>query len=371
MEKQIMEMKEFGALISKLTRKENLNKEECERAFLSLLKNEQTDMQQGAFLSALTTKGETIQEMAACWNAIYEIDTVKPEGLSELLLVDNSGTGMDTFKTFNISTGASIIAAAAGVIMGKHGSRALSSMCGTIDVLESLGLDVEGEPELVAQSIKNTGIGVFNGMSPRVHPQALGRILSQIAFGTILNISASLANPVLPKYAVRGVYQKEMLIPVAELMREIGYKKALVVFGEAEGYELGMDEASTIGKTHIARLHEDGTISEYQFIPEDFGIKRGDPNVIKPLNNKEEEALRLIKILNGIDKGSSRDIVCLNSALIFELMGLSNNIQEGYELANKMIDSGKAYEKLYEWVRHQNADDSGIKKLESLHAMAN
>ncbi|NTW71189.1 MAG: anthranilate phosphoribosyltransferase [Eubacteriaceae bacterium] len=366
-----MEMKEFGGLIAKLSRRENLSKEESDRAFTSLLNNEQNDMQQGAFLSALTTKGETIEEMAACWRAIYHVDTIKPETLLDMSFTDNSGTGMDTFKTFNVSTAASIIAAAAGIKMAKHGSRALTSMCGTIDLLETLGIDVEGGAEPVVQSIEKTGIGIFNGMSPKVHPQALGRILSQISFGTILNISASLANPALPKYAVRGVYSKEMLVPVAKLMREIGYIRAMIIFGEAEGFSTGMDEASTIGKTYVAKLSDDGAITEYCFTPEDLGITRGNPDDLRPLKDREAEAVRFIEILNGSDKGTRSDIVCLNSGLILELMGVANSLKEGYEMSKNIIDDGRAYQKLFDWVTHQNSDDSGVKKLEILAAKAN
>ncbi|MBF7095589.1 anthranilate phosphoribosyltransferase [Alkalibacter sp. M17DMB] len=365
-----MDMREFGALISKLVRKEDLDNTESERAFMSLLQNEQTDMQQGAFLSALTSKGETIEEMAACWKAIYQVDTIKPKELDSIDLVDNSGTGMDTFKTFNISTASSIIASAGGVKMGKHGSRALSSVCGTIDVLEELGIDVEESPELAVASIKNAGIGIFNGMSPLVHPKALGRILSQIAFGTTLNISASLANPALPKYAVRGVYKEEMLEPVAKLMKEIGYKKAMIVYGQVEGSTLGMDEASTLGKTIICELKEDGTLEKYEITLKELGIENGNPEELKPKGDRRKEAIRLIKILNGTDRGCSRDIVSLNSALIFKLTGVVNTIPEGYELSNRLIDEGKAYEKLKEWTTNQSLNGRGMEILTNLEGQA-
>lgn len=366
MQEKILDMKEFGAIISKLVRREDLDSQEAEKAFMSLLQNEQTDMQQGAFLSALTSKGETIEEMAACWKAIYEVDTIKAKDLQSIELVDNSGTGMDTFKTFNISTAASIIASAGGVKMGKHGSRAITSVCGTVDVLEELGIEMETKPELAVQSIQNAGIGIFNGTSPLVHPKALGRILSQIAFGTTLNISASLANPALPKYAVRGVYKEEMLEPVAKLMKEIGYKKAMVIYGQVEGTDFGMDEASTLGKTIICELKEDGSIEKYSISPKELGIQYGNADELKPKGNRRKEAKRLIKILNGIDRGCGRDIVSLNSALIFKLTGVVDTILEGVELSNTLIDEGKAYEKLKEWVSIQSIDGQGTEILTNL-----
>jgi len=198
--------KEFGALVTKLIHKRDLSAEEARSAFGTILNNETSDLQQGAFLAALSAKGETRDEVAGAWRAIYELDTVKVDGLADLSPVENCGTGMDTFKTFNISSVAALVAAEAGVHMARHGSRALSSVCGTVDIAEALGVDVECPAELVAKSVRCAKIGLFNGMSPNIHPMALGRILSQIHFGSTLNISASLANPARPVLAVRWCF---------------------------------------------------------------------------------------------------------------------------------------------------------------------
>jgi len=238
--------KAFGQAITKLINKENLTRTEAKKLFAEILENRQTEMQQGAFLAALSAKGSTVEEIAGSWEAIFELDTVKVTPDINKPLVENCGTGMDEVNTFNISTAASIIAAAAGVVMAKHGARALTSTSGTIDILEELGVNVECEPDTVKKSIEKAGIGIFNGMSPKVHPRALGRILANISFGTILNTSASLANPALPQYGVRGVYSKELLNSVPLVMHEIGYKKAIVVHGLDENGN-GMDEASTLG----------------------------------------------------------------------------------------------------------------------------
>ncbi len=136
--------------------------------------------------------------------------------------VENSGTGMDSFKTFNISTAAAIVAAAGGVRMARHGARAVTSDCGTVDMAKALGVDVDCGTDIVAESIFRAGIGLFNGMSPQVHPRALARVLSQTGFGSTLNIATSLANPASPRLAVRGVYRREMVATVAEVMRAIG-----------------------------------------------------------------------------------------------------------------------------------------------------
>ena len=357
----------FGSVITQLISKQDISRERAKEMFYQILRNEQSDLQQGAFLAALTSKGETAAEIAGCWEAIYELDTVKVTPVVSEPLVDNCGTGMDALKTFNISTAASVIAAAAGIRMAKHGARAITSMCGTIDILEMLGVDVECDPDIVTKSIEKAGIGIFNGMSPKVHPQALGRILSQINFGTVLNISASLANPALPVYGVRGVYSENLTEPVAKVMREIGYKKALVVHGFSEDGLQGMDEASTLGRTVIAELKESGEIIKYSFLPEDLGIERAEIHLLSPSPNKQEEALRLIAVLSGQESGARSDIVCLNAGLVLYLMDVSISIQEGFQKAKEIIATGKAIGKLKDWVREQNTDlDKGFGKFNEL-----
>ena len=143
-----LNIKEFAKTITKLINKENLSREEAFDAFMTVLKAETSDIQQGAFLAALTAKGETKDEIASCWQAIYEFDTVKQNPVVDGDIVENSGTGMDSFKTFNISTVASIVAASYGVPMARHGARALSSKCGTVDIAEALGVNVECDVEV-------------------------------------------------------------------------------------------------------------------------------------------------------------------------------------------------------------------------------
>lgn len=359
--------KKFGACIARLINKENLCRTEAKEMFRQLLLNEQPEMQQGAFLAALTSKGETAEEIAGSWEAIYELDTVKVKPALSGPVVENCGTGMDAVKTFNISTAASIIAAAAGIPIARHGSRAITSACGTVDILEELGVDVECDPEIVKRSIEKAGIGVFNGMSPKIHQRALGRILSQISFGTTLNIAASLANPALPRYGVRGVYAGELVKPVARVMREIGYERAIVVHGLTEDGRQGMDEASTLGETLVAELHEDGKISQYSFFPEEIGIRRAHIDILAPCGNREEEALRLLAVLNGREDGARSDIVCLNAAFIFYLVKAATSLHEGCRQAKEIIRSGAAIEKLKDWVREQNQEPAkGMKKLDRL-----
>jgi len=360
-------IKDFGAKVAGLIRGRDLSRREAREMFHQVLLNEQPDLQQGAFLAALTAKGETTEEVAGAWEAIYEIDTVKATPRVAQPLVENCGTGMDSFKTFNISTAAAIVAAAGGICMAKHGARALTSTCGAVDILEAIGVDVECDPETVKNSIEQTGIGIFNGMSPRVHPQALSRILSQIRFGTILNIAGSLANPSMPHYGVRGVHSRDLIEPVARVMREIGYRKAIVCHGLSGNGAKGMDEISSLGETVVAELGEGGGIVTYTITPEDIGLQRPGADAISPAMDRREEAIRFLRILSGRDRGPRYDIVCLNAAPIFYLMGKAGDLREGFRQARDIINSGRAITKLREWVTAQNSSpETGLSKLEGL-----
>ena len=349
--------KEFGAYITQLINRSDLSRAQTTACFVDIMENVQTDMQQGAFLAALTAKGETAEEIAAAWQVIYDLDTVKVDVNTSSPLVENCGTGMDGVKTFNISTAASIIAASDGVPMAKHGARAITSACGTVDIMEELGVNVECTPDTVRRSIESAGIGMFNGMSPLVHPTALGRILSQISFGTVLNIAASLANPALPRLAVRGVYAPSLLAPTAQIMKEIGYNRALVVCGQGEagaGDTVAyIDEASTMGPSWICELSDDGQITEYEIHPEEYGISRPHTEDLLMTGDISGEATRMRGLLRGSEAQARLDIACLNSGLILYLAGWQPTIQAGFVRAQELINSDKPTERLGAWVEAQ------------------
>ncbi len=354
----------MGQIITRLINKDNLSLQESHAAFCQVLSNEVSDMQQGAFLAALTAKGETAAEVAGGWKAVYQLDTQKvPVGSG---VVDNCGTGMDSFKTFNISTAASLVAAAGGVTIARHGARAITSSCGTVDLVEALGVDVECSVGLVAKSITQAGIGLFNGMSPEVHPMALGRILSQICFGSPLNIAASLAHPALPKIAVRGVYAPALLLPVAEVMQAIGYTDALVIYGAISGSVKGMDEASVCGTTSGVRL-QNGVLSQFSFQPEDCGLPRHRPETLSPDGDRNTAAVKMCQLLAGVGDAARLDAVILNSALVFFVKGMVATISEGVEKAREILLSGQALATLRGWVEVQNSDPlAGLKRLAEL-----
>ena len=359
--------KKFGELITRLINGENLKRSEARDAMEQVLQDRQTGMHQGAFLASLAAKGETREEIAGTWDAVFQLDTVKAGPKVTAPLVENSGTGMDAVKTFNISTAAALVAAAAGVPMARHGARAITSSCGTVDLLEELGLDVECEAGLVDRSIEKAGIGIYNGMSPEIHPRALGRILSQISFGTVLNLAASLANPAMPEYAVRGVHSLEMLETAPQVMGEIGYKKALVLHGLDGDGKSGMDEASILGETRVAELREDGSVVNFSFTPEDVGLSRGEKQELAPHQDRKKEAARMITLLQGREKGAREDAVSLNAALVLFLVGKSSTITEGINFSREIIRSGRAVEKLKEWIECQNhTPEKGLSRLQEL-----
>ncbi len=361
--------KSFGAIITRLIDKQDLTREEARAAFSLVLQDETTAMQQGAFLAALRAKGETEQEVAGAWEAIYALDTTKVTVLDDAPLMENSGTGMDTFKTFNISTAAAIVAASTGVRMARHGARAITSVCGTVDMAEALGVDVECDADLVARSIAGANIGLFNGMSPRIHPMALGRILSRIHFGSTLNIAASLANPVMPRYGVRGVYAQEMILPVVRVMKAIGYRRALVFHGEVGGTAKGMDEASVCGTTWCAELNEIGAIRTYTLEPARLRIAVHDPDGLRPEADLDKESRRFVALIRGQENGNGarRQAVVLNAGLILKVAGKTDTLAAGMDAAAAAIDNGSAWRTLQGWVTTQHRQpEKGLARLRRL-----
>ncbi len=364
-----IELREFGASVDALIRGEHIGRARTRDMFREVLLNQQPDLQQGAFLAALASARPTPEEIAGAWEAIFEIDTIKARPEVDAYLVENCGTGMDRIKTFNVSTLSSVVAAAGGVYMAKHGARAITSKCGIVDMAETLGVDVECDVSVVKRSVEVAGIGLFNGMSARVHPRALYRILSQIRFGTILNVAGSLANPASPEIGVRGVYSKELVLPLANTMREMGYRKGMVAHGLDGSGERGMDELSTLGSSIIAEFHEDGEVTCYEISPSQMGLAVGEEKEILSTLDRDTEALRFIRVLLGKEKGSRRDMVALNTAPILYLNGNAPSLEEGVAQALDLLESGKGFDKLKDWVRAQSSGDPG-EKLERLERMA-
>jgi anthranilate phosphoribosyltransferase len=358
-------IKEFGSKVQMLIEGRSLTRQETYEMFREVLLNRQPDLQQGAFLAALVAKGETAEEIAGAWEAIDEIDTVHTSPALTGDLFENSGTGMDRLKTFNVSSAAAIVAASCGVKMARHGARALTSRCGTVDILEAIGVDVECDVSVVEKSIKEAGIGLFNGMSPKVHPGALGRILSQIRFGSTLNIAASLANPARPVYGLRGVYHERLLKIAGKVMRNIGYVRGMVVHGKDETSGLGMDEISPCGET-VVHEFAGSECRDFVIRPEDLGIKKIPFEQITFTGSLEAEAARFLQVLSGKGHHGCVDFTCLNAGAILYVSGKCDTLADGIEISRDSIGSGKALARLRQWVALQDSGNGeGIKRLEA------
>jgi anthranilate phosphoribosyltransferase len=359
------EIRHFGSIVSRIIKKDHLSREEAFDAFTTVLRNETTPLQQGAFLAALTAKGETTAEIAGCRDAIYQHDTIKVSLCVNGPIVENCGTGMDSFKTFNISTAASIIAAAHdGIYIARHGARAITGKCGTVDIAEQLGVDVDCDVLLVVSSLEKCGIGLFNGMSAKVHPQALGRILSQIAFGSTLNIAASLASPVCADIGVRGVSSRQMIRPTIGTMKEIGYKRAVVFHGCIDCTDKGMDEVSVCGDTYVEEYSLSGKIDTYTLRPEMFGLPLCKPDDLAPGDNAEKEVFGFVNLFKGKGSMARQYAAIVNAGMILYAASKTESLHQGITTAELLLSSGKAMDKLIAWVQCQNTDvHTGIAKL--------
>ncbi|QOX80509.1 anthranilate phosphoribosyltransferase [Trichlorobacter lovleyi] len=365
-----MTPEQFGAQIQLLIEKQDLTQEQSYLLFRELMLDQQSPLQQGALLAALTAKGETVDEIAGAWQAIDEFDTVHPEGLPDGLF-ENSGTGMDGFKTFNVSSAAAIVGAANGVNMARHGARAITSRCGTVDIMEAMGIDVDCPVTRVADSIRQAGIGLFNGMSPAVHPGGLGRILSQIRFGSTLNIAASLANPARPRQALRGVYSRRMVPATAAVMAKIGYQHGMVVYGSDAASGLGMDELSICGPSTICRFDGEQR-EEYDIVPEELGLACRRGSEIAACNLREDEIRRFMQVIAGTGRFKAcEDFVSLNAGALLWTAGKASDLKQGITMARETLASGAALSKLQQWVTCQNRNaETGLERFEQVKKVA-
>ena len=322
-------MKEF---IKKLSERKNLLQEEAMQAFDIIMKGEATPAQIGAFLALLRVKGETVEEIAG--GAASMRRHALFINVHDRFVVDTCGTGGDGLNTFNISTTAAFVVAGAGVAVAKHGNRGITSKCGSADLLAELGVNIEADPETVENCIRETNIGFL--FAPKLHPamkHAIGP-RKELGIRTIFNMLGPLTNPAGAKGQVIGVFSPELTEPFANVLKLLGSKRVFVVHGHD-----GMDEITVTDSTRISELN-DGHVKTYDFDPCDLigdyvpmdTLLGGDPK-------KNAEITR--NVLEG-KKGPCRDIVCLNAAAGIVAGGTAKSIKDGFALACKSIDSGKA-----------------------------
>ena len=333
-------------MIAKVTEGESLTEEETRKVISEIMEGKATSAQIASFLTALRMKGETVEEITGC--AKEMLNRASSFDLSEDVLVDTCGTGGDGSNTFNISTAVAFVVAGVGLAVAKHGNRALSSRCGSADVLEVLGVKLDISLEKLKECLKRIGIGfLFAPLYHRAMKYALGP-RQEIGIRTIFNILGPLTNPLRANVRLLGVYHPSLTEPLARVLKNLGVKGAFVVHGED-----GLDEISLSARTRITQLKE-GKIRTYYIKPEDLGMRRVSQEAIRGGDGKENARI-LRSILEGEEKGAKREIVLLNSAACLVAADMAKDLKEGIEMARESIDSGRAKEKLEMLIALTNA----------------
>ena len=335
--------------IIKIVQKEDLSYEESYAVMNEIMSGQTTPTQNAAFLAALSTKStraETIDEISGCAAAMRD-HAIKfdANGLETLEIV---GTGGDGAHSINISSTAAIVIAAAGVPVTKHGNVAASSKSGAANVLEALGINVKLEPAKMEQVLQKTGICFLHAQVYHTSMKYVGAIRKELGFRTVFNILGPLTNPAHPTMQVLGVYDEYLLPPMAQVLSSLGVKRGMVVYGQDK-----LDEVSISAPTSVCEF-KDGWYKTYTIQPEDFGLTRGTKQDIEG-GEPEYNAQISRAILSSELTGPKRDVVLLNAACGLYVAGKAECIQDGIELAAELIDTGKALEKLEEFVAASNA----------------
>ena len=303
---------------------------------------ELTPAQIAGLVVALRVKGESVDEIAAAATVMRQLST-KVKISNSTHLIDTCGTGGDGIQTFNVSTVSAFVAAAAGAKVAKHGGRSVSSTCGSADVLEALGVNVNLTPEQVAKCVDEIGIGFMFAPNHHSAMKHAAPVRRELGVRTIFNLLGPLTNPAGAKRQIMGVFDKNLTGKLAKVLQNLGSEHVLVVHGAD-----GMDEISFTGDTFVAEL-KDGKVREYMLNPAQFGLKLHALKSIR-VENAEQSKTMILDVLNGkssVGKSSAaRDIVLLNAGAAIYIAGLQANIQAGIEHAAKVIDSGAALAKL-------------------------
>jgi anthranilate phosphoribosyltransferase len=322
---------DFKALIAKTATGASLTREEAAQGFDRMMSGEATPSQMGGLLMALRVRGETVDEITGAVTVMREkmLRVSAPPDA-----IDVVGTGGDASGSFNISTCAAFIVAGAGVPVAKHGNRALSSRSGAADVLGALGVAIELAPEAVARCIRDAGIGFM--FAPAHHPamKNVGPTRVELGTRTIFNLLGPLSNPAGVRRQMVGVFSRQWIEPLAQVLRNLGSEQAWVVHGSD-----GLDEITTSGPTHVAAL-EHGTVHTFTITPEDVGFQRVKPEALRG-GDAKDNARALLDVLKG-QKGPYRDVAILNAAAGLIVAARAKDLKQAVALATKAVDSGEA-----------------------------
>ena len=320
---------------------DDLSRDEAHAVMEEIMAGEATHAQIGGFLVALRFKGETADEIAGCADAMRaHVVSVRPARDD---LVDTAGTGGDRSGTFNISTAAALVAAAAGAGVAKHGNRAVSSASGSADVLEALGFDLAQEPERIARSIDELGFGFL--FAPSHHPAMAhaAPVRRELATRTIFNVLGPLTNPAGARAQVVGVYAPELVPTIAEVLAQLGARRAFVVHGAG-----GIDELSPAGPNLVCEV-TGGSVRRREIDPADFGVPRCRPSDLR--GGKPYENAQTIRAIFAGEHGPKREAVLLNAAGAIAAGGHAEDLADGYRTAAEAVDSGAAASRLEELIR--------------------
>ncbi len=336
--------------IAKVVRQEDLADVEMEAVMEEIMTGSATPVQTGSFVTALRMKGETVDEITGAARAMrakamkvnlnnHQVNIDRDEiNVEEETILDTCGTGGDGTNTFNVSTATAFVVAGAGVKVAKHGNRAVSSHCGSADVLEKLGVNLDITSTDVERCIREVGIGFLYAPLYHTAMKYVAGPRREMGIRTIFNLLGPVTNPAGASAQVLGVYDPDLTDKMAQVLRNLGTKEAFVVCGEGT-----FDEISICGPTRVSHL-KNGEVESFYMTPEDYGLKRVVPETIKG-GSAEKNGSIILDILDG-EKGPKRDMVLLNSAAAFISAGLDPDFRQGISRAKDSIDSGRAREKL-------------------------
>lgn len=334
--------------IVKIVDKQDLTYDEAYSVMNEIMSGETSPTQNAAFLAALSTKStkaETIDEIAGCAAAMRDHALKVPHDMDVLEIV---GTGGDNAHSFNISTTSALVIAASGVKVAKHGNRAASSLCGTADCLEALGVNLDLSPEKCVELLKKIGICFFFAQKYHTSMKYVGPIRKELGIRTVFNILGPLTNPASPNMHLLGVYDASLVEPLARVLTSLGVKSGMVVYGTDK-----LDEISASAPTLVCEFR-DGNYKTYTITPEQFGFTSCKKEDLVGGTPTENAAITL-GILKGGDKGPKRNAVLLNAGAALYIAGKADSFENGIKLAGELIDNGAALAKLEEFIKESNA----------------
>ncbi len=334
-------MIDFKNSLEKILKGQDLSHAEMFSVMQQVMAGELTPAQIAGLLVALRMKGETVDEISAAASVMRSLST-QVKIADKTYLVDTCGTGGDGIQTFNVSTVSAFVAAAAGAKVAKHGGRSVSSTCGSADVLEALGVNVNLSPERVAHCVDQIGIGFMFAPNHHSAMKHAAPVRRELGIRTIFNLLGPMTNPANAKRQVMGVFDKDLTATLAQVLLKLGAEHVLVVHGAD-----GMDEISFTGDTYVAEL-KNGQVIEYTLNPTQFGLSLHQLKDIQ-IQNAEESKAMILDVLSGISNTkniAARDIVLLNAGAAIYVAGVATSLQAGISMAAQVIDEGSALEKL-------------------------